>query len=369
MFFKMRLKYSIFAVFGMVLLLNFAVWAVDSRGIDAVRNKGVLDSSDLKVIENFISDAIDELVSTDDFASIADIRALILSKKGEQSQYAEQFSESCYKNLYASLKSFSSQSKDEYRYETVVNLMILLDGLEDVRLMDLAIDMLKDETAAVRYWAVHSITNPVVVEQLVSAKTGDKKLLHRIAGELKVVVDGGNIDKLSMVLEFCSSVGVAEGDELLSHIVDKRMREYADWTVEYELLDGKILKLLSGKISSDDKVNIVAARRFSQLYSYVLQRYIKGREFLSDEQKQQLASVLVEVEKSCISELLGIPQSVIKKAIEGGSYAGLLHEHSRLLGDVTRPGELGMKFDFDYGTRVGGGKLIEPVALSELPVD
>ena len=365
----MRLKYWIFAVFGVLLLLNSVVCGVDTRGIDAVRNKGVLDSKDLKVIEDFISESIDELVMTDDFATIADIRALILSKKGEQSQYAEQFSESCYKYLYASLKSFSSQPKEEYRYETVVNLLMLLDGLEDVRLMDLAIDMLKDENGVVRYWAVHSITNPGVVEQLVSATSGDMKLLRRISGELKDVVDSGDIEMLSLVIDFCSSAGSVEGDELGLYIADKRIKAYAGWTIEYELLDGKLLKFLSSKISSDDKVNIVAARRFCQLYSYVLQRYVKGREFLSDEQKQQLASVLVEVEKYCISELLGMPQSVIKKAIEGGSYMGLLYEHSRLLGDETRQGELGMKFNFDYGTKPGGGKLIEPTALPEPPVD
>ena len=169
------------------------------------------------------------------------------------------------------------------------------------------------------------------------------------------------------MVDFSSGVKIRESESLLLQIADKRIKEYAGWTVEYELLDSKILKLLSIKMNPEDNVNVAVARRFSQLYSYVFQRYVKGREVLKKKQKQQLASVLAEVEKSCISKLLGIPQSVIKKAIEGNSYVGLLHEHSRLLGDATRPGALGMKFGFDYGTGPDGSKLIEPVSLSGPP--
>jgi hypothetical protein len=103
------------------------------------------------------------------------------------------------------------------------------------------------------------------------------------------------------------------------------------------------------------------------LYSYVLQRYVKGRDFLGDAEKQQLASVLVETEILCISRRLGIAQSVIKKAVERDDYMGLLQEHSRLLGDKTRAGELPLRLNFDYDEKPDGSRRIAPLALPAPP--
>ena len=109
------------------------------------------------------------------------------------------------------------------------------------------------------------------------------------------------------------------------------------------------------------------ARRFGQLYSYVFQRYIKGRDVLSDTQKNQLASVLVETEISCISKRLKVTQSVVKNAVEQGDYTALLQEHSRLLGDETKAGQLPLKLNFDYGKGPDGSRRIAPLALPEPP--
>ena len=170
-----------------------------------------------------------------------------------------------------------------------------------------------------------------------------------------------------MSAEFGGAVAIEDGGELLNQIEDIRIRNYADWSVEYELLDGAVLRLLYGKMKGGDGSSAVFAQRFAQLYSYVFQRYVKGREILSAEQKGHLASVLIEVEKSYISEALGMSQSVIKKSIERESYMTLLQEHSRLLGDKTRAGQLGLRFEFDYGDGQDGERLIAPVTLSNPP--
>ncbi len=363
----MRLKYVILAVFSGCLLLNSLVGAVDTKAIDEVRNKGLLDSEDLKIIDEFMSAAIGELVVTRDFSGISNIHTMILSRKSTQSQYAEQFSESSYKYLYTSLKELSTFPAKEYRYETVVNLLILLDGLGDVRLVELGIGMLKDKNMVVRYWAVRSVTNPVILSQLTSSSSGDMKLCKQIAEELKQIIDSSSVEILAMAAEFGATVNIKEGKELLLQIADKRMKEYAEWTVSYELLDGSILKLLYNKLTSEGASDPAIARRFGQLYSYLLQRYVKGREFLSVTEKSYLTSALVEVEKLCISELLGIPQSVIKKAIESDSYMGLLEEHSRLLGDNQQAGQLGLKLGFDYGEGPDGVRVLAPLSLAELP--
>jgi hypothetical protein len=181
------------------------------------------------------------------------------------------------------------------------------------------------------------------------------------------LVESGGSEELALIAQFGGGVNVPEAEELLLRITDVRMSGYVDWTVEYELLDGAILKLLDSKIPSSGQVNVEIARRFAQLYSYVAQRYVKGREFLSMEQKQQLASVLVETEVFCISKRTRIAQAVIKKAVEQEDYVALLAEHNRLLGDETGAGQLPSMLNFDYGEKPDGRRRTAPLALPEPP--
>ena len=111
------------------------------------------------------------------------------------------------------------------------------------------------------------------------------------------------------------------------------------------------------------------ARRFGQLCSYVMQKYIRdisGEGFLSDGQKEQLASVLFEVEQSCIRQLFDMPQS-IRRAVSKGDSRALLQEHNRLLGEEGRAGALALKFNFDYGQKADGSRLTAPPTLPTRP--
>lgn len=97
-----------------------------------------------------------------------------------------------------------------------------------------------------------------------------------------------------------------------------------------------------------------------------------GRDFLTESQRQQLISVLVETESLYISKLLGEPPQLavrIRRAIERDDYTALLLEHNRLLGDKTRAGQMGLKLNFDYGENSDGTKRIEPLALPRPPSD
>jgi hypothetical protein len=182
------------------------------------------------------------------------------------------------------------------------------------------------------------------------------------------LVEGGGSEELALMAQFGGGVNIPEAEELLLQITDVRMSRYVDWTVEYELLDSAVLKLLDKKIPSSGQVNVEIARRFAQLYSYTIQRYVKGRGgFLSAEQKHQLASVLVETEVYCISKRTRIAQAVIKKAVEQEDYVALLAEHNRLLGDETRAGQLPSTLNFDYGEKPDGSRRIAPLALPEPP--
>ena len=369
----MKAKWVIFAVLAafFVLVMHSGYGAVNTREIDIVRNKPVLDSRDLQIIDNFVDEAVRELVKTKDFTSIAQTRSIILarrsSKRSAQAQYAEQFSESAHKYISSGFKQAEQLTPEDRKFKAILNLLILVDGLEDVRLADLAIGLLKDRMSVIRYWAVHSITNPGFTKQLNSAIAANLQLARRIVEQLKGLVGNSGPEILALAAEFAAEVNVPQGEDLLGQIADLRIKRYADWTVDYELLDGTVLKLLYKKISSGAVNKPAIARRFGQLYSYAIQRYVKGRNFLNAAQKHQLASVLIETEKSCVGKLLGMPQSVIKRSVERGDYTRLLLEHSGLLGDETRAGRLALKLNFDYGRNPNGTARTAPLTLPEPP--
>jgi len=371
----MKVKWAISAVLAtfLVFVMNSGSQAVNTRDIDKVRNKGVLDSEDLQTIDNFVGEAVQELAETKDFTSVAKVRTVILSRSNSErqsaeAQYAQQFSESAYKYISEAFKGADELTPEEHKFKVMVNLLILVDNLEDLRLADLAIGLLKDENAVIRYWAVHSVTNTGILEQLNSGESANLNLAKKIAERLVELVEAASPEMIGLMAEFATESNVPEGEDLLVRIADVRISKYADWTVEYELLDGVILKLLERKMSSGGRNKLAIARRFGQLYSCAMQRYVMGRGFLGDAQKGWLASVLVETEKSCIGKLLGMSQSVIKRAVEQGDYMTLLQEHSRLLGDETRAGQLGLKLEFDYGRNSDGTRRIAPLRLAEPPM-
>lgn len=368
----MNCKWVIFAfsVVFSVLAAGSDSMAVETREVDICCQKELLDDRDLRIIDNFVADAVDELVETKDFTSVARIRTIILSRSNSnvdsaKAQYAAQFSESAHKYISAALEEAKRLNSAERRFKIVLNLLILVDSLEDLHLADLAMDWLDSENKAIQYWAVHSVTNDGVIEQLNSRESDNSELAENITERLEGLVAAATPEVLGLMAEFAAGVQTPRSEGLLMQIADTRIKRYENWTVEYELLDGSILKLLDDNISSGNMNPIAVARRFAQLYSYAIQRYVKGQYILSDTQKQQLASVLVETEIFCISKLLGMAQSVVKSAVEQDDYTALIQEHDRLLGSKTQPGQLPLKLDFDYGQKPNGDRRTAPLVLPE----
>ena len=52
-----------------------------------------------------------------------------------------------------------------------------MDGLQDLGLAEQAIPMLKNENMVIRYWAVHSLTNPEIITQLNDAANSNQASL------------------------------------------------------------------------------------------------------------------------------------------------------------------------------------------------
>jgi hypothetical protein len=367
-------KWKIFAVLTGVFLalaIDLVAAAVDTSKIDVCCHKDVLNDGDLRIIDDFVAATIDELVKTEDFTSIAKIRTVVLSrssssKDSAKAQYEEQFSESANKHISKALEAAKTLTPAEHRFRVILNLLILVDSLQEPRLANLAIKWLDDDNA-IRYWAVHSVTNPGITAKLNSGGAANLELAGKITEQLKKMVESSSPEILALMAEFAAKVDIPQGEELLLQIADMRIKRYADWTVEYELLDSAILKWLDSKIPLESASKPDVGRRFGQLYSCAIQRYVKGRDVLSDTQKNQLASVLVETEISYISRRLKVTQSVVKNAVEQGDYTALLQEHGRLLGDETKAGQLPLKLNFDYGKEPDGSRRIAPLALPEPP--
>ena len=379
----MKIKWAfltILAAFS-VLAINSNAVAVDTKDIDNVIKKGVIDDQDKKIIDDFLSQAVQELVKTKDFTSIAKLRTVILSRKISQSQYAQQFSESAYKHIQSGFEQAQILRPEDRKTNVIISLLILMDGMEDLRLSDLAMAMLKDQNMVIRYWAVHCLTNPAIIQQLNSAATSNPQPATTIAERLKEVVETSKAEIIVHIAGFAANVNIPEGEELLLHVADERIKRYADWTVRHEFYDNIILKLLESKIplSSQDPGattptslrKTAIAQRFAQLYSYAIQRYIKGKDILNETQLQQLASVLIEIEDKSISRLMGGTQATtrtIRRAIErGDTMEALLDEHNKLLGNETTAGQLPSKLGFDYSTTPNGPKRTAPIPLPEKP--
>ena len=365
-------NFAVFVLLSMLVLVPVC-HAVDIGSIDRVRSKGVLESEDLRIIDDFVAAAVEQLFLSREFNTISKLRITILQRKDSstesaQAQYAEQFSESSYKYLSDAFERAKELALDDRKTKTIINLLILVDGLGDVRLLDLALGMVKSENKLERYWAVHAVTNESVLSQLNSGGFESIEYGGKILRELQGVIPRCDSETLRLITEFTASAEIGGTKELLLQIADKRISEYAGWSVDNELLDAAVLKLLYDEMNSSEFGDAEVARRFCQLYSYVMQKYIKdikGGDFLTVKQRSDLASVLVEVEKYCIGRILGLPQSVIKKSVERGDYMAFLLEHGRLFGDESRVGQLSVKLNFDYGELADGSKRTVPLQLPE----
>lgn len=373
----MKIKGAFFAVLGafFILAMSSQSLAVDTGPIDAVLKKTVLGDQDFKVIDDFLAQAVQDLVRTRDLTAIAQARTVILSRTSTQGQYAQRFSESAHRHIQAGFEQAQSLRPDERKTTVFINLLILIDGLHDLRLADLAIPWLKDQNMVVRYWAVHALTNTAAVEQLNSGASSNPTLVSTIVARLKEIVDDSSPEILAQIATFAANVKIPQGEELLLQVADVRIKRYAEWTVKHEFYDVGILKLLESKIpllsAGSSPMTPAAsagrpavAQRFAQLYSYAIQRYIKGTErgLLNDPQKRHLIAVLVETEEKCIGRLLNRPQLTIRRAVEKESMTALLDEHNRLLGAETTPGELPSRLGFDYGSN-----RTAPIPLSDPP--
>jgi hypothetical protein len=369
-----------------VLSLTASAKAVMTKQIDLVvqktlLNNELLESTDFEVIDAFWGEALYELLFAEDFSEIVSIRNQIFVRRGgtEPSQYSVVFITSAQKHLKTAFDKIESWETSRRKAWIERNLIILTAQLESPKLLELGLRMIGHRDGTVRYWAVKTVTNPGVIGQLNSETSPDAELSTRIIRQLETTaMNETHPEILSLIAAFAGQVNGPPAKELLIRIVDLRTRAYEEWTVKYELMDAKLLRSIGNEILSpaSEQSRPALCCKFAQLYSYVMQRYILGEGILSEITKQQLASVLVEVEQSVLDRLLGRPQSTIKKAVEKiltsrtaeqKDYSALQQEHDSLLGSTARKGDLAAALNFDYGKNPDGTAITSPKKLGPPP--
>jgi len=353
-------KYGFFAIFFVVILaVNGISVAVDTADIDAVYekavvNSGVLTDDDIKVIDDFVASTIDELLVAEDDSEVARLRRLVSSRRGssETKDYNTALVGAVKKNLTRAFDAVTQWYDAKAKLDVQRNLIVLAGELQDTELAEFALGLIGHEDTMVRYWAVKCIANEGVLETLNSGGQGTGEVTEKIVEALELTAEKethGEI--LCLIAVFADQLEGPWARGLLLTVADARISAYEKWTVKYELMDTGLLRSLADRAmsSNSEEIKAAVARKFAQLYSYVMQRYMAGGDFLSDDSREYLAAVLVEVEASVLDKLLGRGQSAIKNAIEQKDMASLQSEHDSLLGTASRTGRLGYSLGFDYG--------------------
>jgi ABC-type amino acid transport substrate-binding protein len=236
--------------------------------------------------------------------------------------------------------------------------------MESLVLVDFGIDRLGDNDVIIRYWAVKSISRPAIAAQLNSEMTGDDDVADKIVTALDKIVETESYGEiLDLIVGFAASIDTIRARELLLKFADMRIAAYEDWSVSNEHIDAVLLNGLGGGAAANSVTRREAGQKFAQLYSYVIQRFISGKDVLSEKSLAALASVIVDVEANAVVKLLGRSQRAIRTAVEKKTYPALQREHDDLLGLPGIAGKLPVKLSFDYG-KGPSGTLTAPKKLA-----
>ncbi len=371
---KLKRAVSVILVVGVVLtLFSVSLAVVDVEQVEEVAKKNVLTPADLRVIDAFMGDAVTDLVRTDDFTAVSKTRSIILNHMADkvqpsaQGQYADQFFESAHEHIAEAIREADTLPDESRQFKVITNLMILVENLEDQRLMDLAIEQIRRENGPVRYWAVRAATDPELWEKVNRNENTAAGLAATILAECNQVAADSDAEVLRLMADFAGRVDTPAAESLLVQVADARIARYAKWTVGYELIDSAVLRQLCDRLVAADTPAGPLAQRFAQLYSFAIQRYIKGQrsDVLKKASQNYLVAVLVQTEQNCLGRLLGTPQATITRLITAGDLVGLQAEHDRLFGTAAQPGALPAKLGFSYGAE--GQNRSVPLMLPDPP--
>jgi hypothetical protein len=359
---------------GAVFLCILQVYAVNTSDIESLRTRAgggstELSTSDTAVISQFWTKALDEMMLSANSEDMVKVRRELETQKGDKplSFYATAYIAEALKDIKTSYQNAQRIANPAQKTLVERNLMILTANLKSPKLAPIALARVGDEDEAIRYWAVKAVTQPAVVVQLTDEVTHDEatvELILKAIGERILVEPMPEIQR--MMIDFAAPFNLPAARQSLLSLAEQRKKAYQDWTVKNELLDVNLLTALGNiaYLEQDAETKKTFGRAFAELYAMVFQRYLKGTNQLSAEQMDQLTTVIAEVDQRVVTKVMGIQTRVL---IAMQRKTGLNSDYELLFGNKQLPGELGLRFKFDYGKNEAGKPITIPPELGPMP--
>jgi len=360
-----------FFILGLLICSGAAI-AADATKIAALMTASkdrtqALSQADNETIDAYLNAAVDELLVARDVAEAVTVRNQILQYRGwdeNLSLYTRAYLLTVRKHIKRGLGQVASWPGADAKLVAQRNLVILAGQLTSVELREFGLQFLGSPDTATRYWAVKSLTTPIVTAQIVSAS--DAELAKGIITALdKVTEKETHPEILRMIADCAGQMKVPDAVTTLRKVAARRFEAYEKWLARNEIQDAAILRALAQGIANaaSPQEKTLLAQDFGQLYSYVIQRYILGRDRLDAASVARLESAILEVEDKVLPGFLGWTAGPFKEAVARQDNARLQSEHDALLGSAAKPGLLGAKFSVKYPTNPSGATSTGPKPL------
>ena len=352
-----------------------SLFAISAFDVEEVRlrtesSRSELQSADRGLIEEFWENSLNRMLLSDDVLEIVEIRKQLEDQKGSQplSFFASAYVSVAKQDLQTAFENIGRMEDAPKQQLLDQNLIILMAELKSPDLASIALARIDDADPVVRYWAVKALTNSGIIQSLGSPVTADEEIKAEILSALKQHLESEQQPEIYMMtIKFAAAMNHPIAHEILLSMADKRIAAHMSWSVEYEMMDAKLLIAMGNVVmkTPDAGVKSTFARKFAELYSLPFQCYFLGQEVLSGEQLDQAESVILEVDDIVLANMLNIQKTGILKAIQ--RKVGLEREYENIFGDRLRAGDLGTLYKFDYGKDASGKAITEPPKLPNPP--
>ena len=371
------MKKSISLFFSVIVLASSA-YSVNTASIESIRSRTAtsgaeLSDSDIAEIAKFWQTAMDQMLLAETSQEVVDVRRQLEKQEGTEhlSYYAAAYITQAQKSIQTAFENTTHIEDTQQRQIINRNLMILTGNLKSPKLASLAIDRLDFDDSVVQYWAVKSLTQPAVVNQLTDEVTQDETQTATILNALKGLVTRGTSPEIRhMVVRFCMSFDSPTAQEILLLIASKRVEAYQQWNVGDVQPDVQLLAALGGSamLKQDPQIKQNFGRAFAELFAMAIQRYWMGVQMLSDDEIDQMKTVIAATDQNVLEKTMGIRTGILQ-AIRTSNIPVLKREFETLLGNRIRQGKLAESLNFNYGKDTAGKTLTAPPELSPMPVD
>lgn len=348
--------------------------AINTDEIERLRQRTeksseLLSASDKAAIEKFWKNAITAIVLTEDAQEVVEIRRQIEAQRGTEplSDYTQVFIKEAITNLETAFKNIQGLQDPERKLIAERNLMILTANMKSTKLAAVALARINSDDTVVRYWGIKAVTQPAVIQELTSDIIPlDSVLLDKILTALNEIAGDQTPEVQRMIINFTAAVNHDIARQILLKIADQRIQAYMSWSVRNEIVDVRLLSALGNiaNMQTDAGVRSRFGQKFAILYSVIIQRYMKYTSDLTDEQLDNIKTVIAEIAQNILDRTMDIKTRIIDLMRRNGE---LDREYEAVFGDRLRAGELAARYGFDYGKDASGKAITEPPTLGPPP--